>query len=47
MRMRTITICLCLVILMFGIMFKYTTWRDTKYLTEEQISTQTRTFGDI
>lgn len=47
MRLRTITICMCLIILMFGIMFKYATWRDTEYFPQEEIVERTKTFDDI
>ena len=47
MRLRTITICMCLIILMFGIMLKYTTWRDTEFLREEQTVENTQTFDSI
>lgn len=47
MRLRTITICMCLIILMFGIMLKYTTWRDTEFLHQEEVVERTETFEEI
>jgi len=47
MKLKTITICMCLIILMFGIMFKYATWRDTEFLTQEEVVERTKTFEEI
>ena len=43
MRIRTVFICLCAIILAFGIIFKYTTWRDFEYIPEPQVHTYEKT----
>jgi hypothetical protein len=47
MRLRTIGLCMCLIILMFGIMLKYTTWRDTEYLHQDEVVERVETFDSI
>ena len=45
MKLRTIFLCACLLILVFGISMKYFTWRDTEFLGEEEVVERVQTFG--